>query len=1310
MEAKQSSPARPLADSAFRRSLEKFRREHIKGAASAVLQFTDLADLKSSIKKIQDEQAPRKEARNLARLRDFLDGMEQYEKIIEVFLNSSEYLAFVWGPMKFLLQVTRNHFRVFDDLLDMYEEIGEQIVILEKYQAVLDWREKPHMIRVLEMIYADVLDFHGKALSYFTQKTWQTLFRSTWTNFQRRFSEPIDNFKRHRRLLENHANLVLFEEIMVIRDSQVESRKAEREDRRREQQTRVRAWLAHEDMQSDQDYNAGLRNSFPGTGLWILKKRLLRAWFDPESKADPILWLTGIPGAGKTILASVIIDEARKRNAHVVYFYCKDENDRRNNFLSITKTLLHQLCLGDEHLTEYLDTEMSTSGDTTLSRISVAKALLEVAVHSKDSLFIIIDGLDECIKKDKKEIISWAQSLVSITGKKGTESEGEPGQIRCLLVGQEDSECTRLLKDCQTVRIQPTDNSKDIGAFCQYMENELRKKHPRLQDPEGQITRKLVEKADGMFLFAKLFMHNILAQTKEANVRNELKWLDEDSQKLGVIEKLEQAYGRITRRMKRDMDDCELEDALRILTWITLAKRDLRWHEIQGAMSIDVENREVDFDGRCLSVDSKDLCGSLVEVRPEGSIMLVHSSARSYLLKTAQVQLVSGHLDLAKLCCCYLSLEHFSHTLCEDALESHMMQGKYAFANYAIAYWLSHLEDLFAQLSKGAVSADLTSLVSELGRFLDSRFHNTQTEKVPTKLAQRFESFAILGPGILLEKLNRAAFMWASCLIQQTPVCIALNADEDTDDGPDLTSLELFIPRLISTLGQLANRYKSAAELQNLHRFHGARLYRCRVVRCVFFHSGFASQLERDLHENKHTNPFSCSFGGCLRANLGYPDLKSLKLHLANHHERDNEHDELRFPNLDDPESIDIHQAIMRRDLAAVQRWTDQYEDLIPWSHLTLGVAFLTKEYKHSPLSTATIMGDLKILKVFLDKASKPDQIRTQSLFLCLGHGATKQLEGNADIKEHLLRSIQWDGFPHKMVLQMLRLTQVSRNEDLFLQLLRLLSVNRENLEPYKDDSVLNLVAKQGYNSCIRFLVHDCGVDANFITKNKRTALMDAAERGHTATVQLLVDGCCTQATIDFTAKDGTTAAGLAARNGHESTISLLFPDETSRSSPEFEQLVSISQFRQAAIDGNIDILAKYLHLDGFPIDLPDRDFYTPFLHAVENRHAAAVGMLLSTGGHRINVNQRCLCHNHLINRRRSVRQGQGATALALACLNEDEETTKRLLQCNRLQRYAVLDVRRDRFPQDSIARRKGIITALELAKSLGFSGIAKLF
>jgi hypothetical protein len=42
---------------------------------------------------------------NLTRIRRFLEAMDQYGKVIEVFLNDSSMLCVVWGPMKFCLQV-----------------------------------------------------------------------------------------------------------------------------------------------------------------------------------------------------------------------------------------------------------------------------------------------------------------------------------------------------------------------------------------------------------------------------------------------------------------------------------------------------------------------------------------------------------------------------------------------------------------------------------------------------------------------------------------------------------------------------------------------------------------------------------------------------------------------------------------------------------------------------------------------------------------------------------------------------------------------------------------------------------------------------------------------------------------------------------------------------------------------------------------------------------------------------------------------------------------------------------------------------
>jgi hypothetical protein len=72
------------------------KRDHLKQTEKEQFQWTDFDSLKTSIKEIQAEQASKNKMRNWGRLKAFLEGMEQYEKLIEVFLNASDYLAFVW--------------------------------------------------------------------------------------------------------------------------------------------------------------------------------------------------------------------------------------------------------------------------------------------------------------------------------------------------------------------------------------------------------------------------------------------------------------------------------------------------------------------------------------------------------------------------------------------------------------------------------------------------------------------------------------------------------------------------------------------------------------------------------------------------------------------------------------------------------------------------------------------------------------------------------------------------------------------------------------------------------------------------------------------------------------------------------------------------------------------------------------------------------------------------------------------------------------------------------------------------------------
>ncbi|OTA54483.1 hypothetical protein K449DRAFT_469433 [Hypoxylon sp. EC38] len=1285
-------PSPKAEESPFRQVLERFKNEHLKERESEKFQLTDLSSLKDSIKRIQDEQASKNRMRNLTRLKSFLEGMEQYEKLIEVFLNATEYLAFVWGPMKFLLQTTNNYVKAFDAILDMYQEIGEQITVLEKYQALFDWKEKTYMKSVLEMIYVDILDFHAKALSYFRQKTWQTLFRATWNTFRTRFDVPIQNFKRHRRLLENHATLSLFEELKAIRDNQTETIKLQLESAEQQRQDRVRVWLSHEDMMPDQEHYIRIRRDHPGTGKWILKKRLIRTWLDLETEAEPIMWLTGIPGAGKTILASVIIEEAhRQPNSQTIFFYCKDGQQNRNNFLSIARSLLHQLTYNDEHLTAYINVEMSKSGDSTLKRHQLAKKLLKIALINKDNVFIIIDGLDECAKGQKKEVISWLQAIfkpdISAADEDGVDYTSNGCKVRCLVVSQDDGECSKLLNKFATMKIQPADNSKDIEAFCRQFERKIREKQQfsELNIPEN-IAARVADLSEGMFLFSKLVMENLYAQNRAFRLEEEIQWLEQGSWNQGVIAKLHEAFGRIVRRIKFDMEPEGRSDALQILAWVVIAKRDLGWHEIQGAMSVDVKSRMVDFRRRSLVVEPKELLGSLIELKPGNIVSLVHSSAKHFLIQQRTIDLKSEHVELTQICVCYLSLDHFDPALDQESLESNILNGSYAFSHYAIAHWLDHIHDVVNSDGIDAVVKE-SNLSSEIRQFLRKRFSELPTECVPESFKKQFKDFTLFRSEDFSSKLTQAAYKWSLSLSPKGERQNRVIEGQETH----MTNLKKFILHLHAILGDLAKRHQSSAETQDLSRFHGENLFKCNTLYCQFFHIGFESDIACDSHMQIHTRSFFCNFDGCQYAMIGFPDSKTLEIHLHTTHRIKNTDlvDSGDFPVLDDPSSIDAEKAAKTGNIAAIQRWAEQFGRYIPEDHLGI--------IRHSLrgkgiLNVALLTKYEEIILYLLKKVENMHEIYLRVLLVVL----------RAPVK---LEVMSWlFTLPFKPVrlpsIYELFVRTVAKNDpDIALRILKYFVPYREKLDQESLYKTLKAVSTEGHTSCVRSLIDEYKLDTNVVFADRCNALTQAAERGHESIVRFLVtERHCTRAIINRPMGDGRTPAELAASNGHEKIIRMLSTD-----AGEYQRLLGACQLRQAAIEGDMDTISRLLEKGNIPIDNLDIDLFSPFLRAVENGRTAAVGLLLSYGKGQININQRCHFRTGFITIRGHMVRPVLPTALIIACINGYKEIVEILLKQRDIEIHASAIFRANHL---SLTEE---MNAKEFADHCGFVEISRL-
>lgn len=90
------------------------------------------------------------------------------------------------------------------------------------------------------------------------------------------------------------------------------------------------------------------------------------------------------------------------------------------------------------------------------------------------------------------------------------------------------------------------------------------------------------------------------------------------------------SYTRILNRIKSRTEGSPAlwAAAVKLLGWMTCARRPMRWHEIQAAASIDAQVQSLRFDAKKFRDHAQDLCGALIFELPGKRLTLVHGTAR----------------------------------------------------------------------------------------------------------------------------------------------------------------------------------------------------------------------------------------------------------------------------------------------------------------------------------------------------------------------------------------------------------------------------------------------------------------------------------------------------------------------------------------------------------------------------------------------------------------------------------------------------------------------------------------------------------
>ncbi|KAI9148367.1 26S proteasome non-ATPase regulatory subunit [Paramyrothecium foliicola] len=388
----------------------------------------------------------------------------------------------------------------------------------------------------------------------------------------------------------------------------------------------------------------------------LLQRPEFRDW--TTAARGVTLWCTGLPGIGKTIYASYIIEALRKRrsedNSGLAYIYFTYKDAELQTPVNIIASILQQLISqspADAH--SLVNLHAQHVGENTRPSVGEIVSLLQDVFRRFSKVYVIVDALDECSDVDD------ARPLPDLE---------------------------KLLDDAIHIEVEasPTDIENYLG---QRLESTRSIQIHLAQDSllQETIVSVILEKVNGMFLMARLYLDTLVNKTTRRKIKSALETLPEG---------LDSIYEELMVRVKLQNPKDHAELAVRVLGWIFHTARPLTVTEIQTALAIEQGDSSLDEDG----IPNRDLlvsiCAGMVMINNTGdTISLVHYTAQEYFQRSGKRLLDHANKDIAATCMTYLQFDSFNYEISDlsskdvffELLKDHPLLG------YAAQHWGDHL-------------------------------------------------------------------------------------------------------------------------------------------------------------------------------------------------------------------------------------------------------------------------------------------------------------------------------------------------------------------------------------------------------------------------------------------------------------------------------------------------------------------------------------------------------------------------------------------------------------------------------------------
>ncbi|KAF3310099.1 hypothetical protein TWF173_010109 [Orbilia oligospora] len=425
-----------------------------------------------------------------------------------------------------------------------------------------------------------------------------------------------------------------------------------------------------------------LRRRQKGTGEWFLETPQFKEWLEGKEKT---LFCPGIPGAGKTMIASIVSDNlkaardqdaARNVRTGVVFIYCIYNEREQQSLDDLLASILVQLVLGQPVIPESIQRFYKSHRKGEKPRLSLDEISKEITsiIKCYSRIFIVIDALDECRDNDiRKSLLSKVFELQTVS------------DIRIMVTFRPGAISEALIKTRIEIRAQ----NEDLEIYLRNQMSKLPDVVTENYELQNKIKDRISYLARGMFLLAQLYISSLADKLTENAIDTALK-------NMRAGEKgLDEAYDAAVKRIESQLPGFR-ELGERVLLWIVFARRPLTTEELRHALAVKAGTSSLDTRGLYTAKDIVSSCAGLATIDGEsGIIRLVHYTTQEYFQRNYWKNFPNIQKDIiAATCLTYLSYDVFGGGYCSYWLDLVPRQKQNPFFDYAARNWAFHTREV----------------------------------------------------------------------------------------------------------------------------------------------------------------------------------------------------------------------------------------------------------------------------------------------------------------------------------------------------------------------------------------------------------------------------------------------------------------------------------------------------------------------------------------------------------------------------------------------------------------------------------------